>query len=159
MIKLDHSLLKLVKQGFDKSAFLPMPGGAQAPDPAMAGGDPMAGGGAPPMDPAMAGGMPPADPSMGGGMLSDPAALSGLGGAPTGMITITVDQLIQLIQAFGGGGKKIKNDGGAGTSSPSGAAPTQSSAGDDRSDLSGKIDQLTQMLQQVMGGQAGMPQM
>jgi len=80
-----------------------------AGDPAM-GGDPMAGGGAPPMDPAM-GGAPPMDPAMGGAPPMDPA----MGGAPPmdpmAQIQPMIDQAVQAAMAggaAGGAGPAIK---------------------------------------------------
>ena len=120
---LDHVKLQAVMDGFTKKAFVPMPGGAQQPvagagpmtegmaapmDPAMAGG-------APPMDPAMMGGDPamggmppegmPMDPAMGGmppeGMPMDPAMM---GAPPAGSVTMSVPELLQLIEVIKGGG-------------------------------------------------------
>jgi len=131
MENLDHVQLQAVLDGFKKQAFVPMPAGEQpaaggsamtegmaAPmqDPAMAGGappvdpatgmpmDPATAGGAPPvdpatgmpMDPAMAGGMPPIDPTM-------MEQLAGGGEAPGGTITLTVPELIQLMEVAKGG--------------------------------------------------------
>ena len=112
-MSVDKTLLELVKKSVKEAmekkanadAFVPMPGG-QPPmdpamggdpsmmDPAMMGGDPMAGG-MPPMDPAMmggdpmAGGMPPMDPAMMGG---DPMA----GGMPPAPPELPMDP-VQLV--------------------------------------------------------------
>jgi len=101
----------------------PMTAGMAAP----MGGDPAAAGGMPPvdpatgmpMDPAMAGGAP-MDPAMAGGMPMDPAAMGGEmpmdpammdmdpammgGGAMPGTVTMSIPELIQLIEVVKGGG-------------------------------------------------------
>lgn len=84
-----------------KKAFIQMPGGAPAGDPA-AGGAPMdpAAAGAP-VDPAMAGGMPtPGDPDAGGAPMDpamagmDPAMMAAMaGGAPMGVDPATAGML------------------------------------------------------------------
>lgn len=88
--KLDEAKANLLKRAEAlKRAFIEMPGGAPAGDPA-AGGAPMdpAAGGAP-MDPSMAGGMPPpGDPAAGGAPMDpsmagmDPAMMASMGGMP-----------------------------------------------------------------------------
>lgn len=115
-----------------KKAFIQMPGGQQPPmDPAAAGGDPAAMGGMPPMDPAMMGGdpaamggmPPPGDPAAMGGMPPMDPAMMGMpppgdpaaaGGAPvpdaapgSPMITISLDQLFEIIQKVLGLAKKV----------------------------------------------------
>lgn len=86
-------------------------------DPAMMGGDPAAMGGMPPpgMDPAAMGGMP-MDPSMMPPPGVDPAMMGmpppGPGGAPDAapgspMITISLDQLFEIIQKVLGLAKKV----------------------------------------------------
>ena len=120
--------------GLFKKAFIQMPGGqtqakeAQDPaaggmppmDPAVMGGapagappmDPAAMGGMP-MDPAAMGGMPPMDPMMGG--LPPPPGAEG-GAAPESapgspMITISLDQLFEIIQKVLGLAKKVGANG------------------------------------------------
>lgn len=111
-------------------------------DPAMMGGDPAAMGGMPPpgIDPA-AGGMPPPgmDPAAMGGMPMDPSMMPppgvdpammgmpppGPGGAPDAapgspMITISLDQLFEIIQKVLGLAKKVGVN-GSGVQQP--AAP------------------------------------
>lgn len=130
----------------------PSAGGAPM-DPAAMGGDPSAMGGMPmdpsmmggapaggvPMDPSAGGGMPPADPSMGA---VDPNSLAGamVNSAPaSGTITMTVQDLIaiiQSVQAPAKGKSKPTVEGAA----PAGAAPQ----GGDSS--SAKLDQILQML-------------
>jgi len=171
MEKLNHDLLKQVK-----NAFVPMPGGAAEPVAgagdmtaglasggigAAPGGDPNAGAVDPntgmPMDPAMQGAAP-VDPNAGGAIPPELlAALSGTmpggtggGAAPggPGTITLTVEQLIQLVQAFGNGGKKKPaGDTGAGGASVGGAAP----------DMSGITDKLDKILQAINPPSAGAP--
>lgn len=171
MNKLDNTLLKLVKQGFVPSGGLSEPaagagqmtnalasGGVGAPqgggdpnaapvDPMAAGGDPMAAGGAP-ADPAAAGGQIPPE------ML---AALSGTmpggvggGAAPgsPGTITLSVEQLIQLVQAFGGG-KKSSGGGGA---SATPAAGGGAGAAPDMSAITEKLDKVLQALNPASAG-------
>lgn len=117
--------------GLLKQAFIQMPGGQpqakEAQDP-MAGGlpppgmDPAAMGGAP-VDPAATGGMPPMDPMAAGGMPVDPM-MGGLppppgaegGAAPESapgspMITISLDQLFEIIQKVLGLAKKVGANG------------------------------------------------
>ena len=120
---LDKELMRDVISGFQKRAFVPMPGGAPM-DPAM-GGAPMdpAMGGAPmdpamggaPMDPAMGGapmdpamGGAPMDPAMGGAPM-DPAMMAALAGemggeaAPAaGQITMSVPEFIDLVATLRG---------------------------------------------------------
>ena len=98
-----------------KKAFIQMPGG-QGGDPA-AGGDPSAAGGMPPgVDPAAMGGMPPGmDPAAAGGMppgvdpaaagAPNPAMQDSAPGSP--MITISLDQLFEIIQKVLGLAKKV----------------------------------------------------
>ena len=117
--------------GLLKQAFIQMPGGQpqakEAQDP-MAGGlpplgmDPAAMGGAP-VDPAAMGGMPPMDPMAAGGAPVDPM-MGGLppppgaeGGAVpesapgSPMITISLDQLFEIIQKVLGLAKKVGANG------------------------------------------------
>ena len=86
-------------------------GGMPTVDPAMT-----ATGGMPPVDPAMmAGGMPPVDPAMmAGGLAPDPAAAGAAApeaapGSP--MITISLDQLFEIIQKVLGLAKKVGANG------------------------------------------------
>lgn len=89
--KLEEAKADLLKRAAAlKQAFVQMPGGAPAGDPAAGGApmDPAMMGGAP-MDPAMAGGMPPpGDPAAGGAPMDpamagmDPAMMSMMGGVP-----------------------------------------------------------------------------
>ena len=66
--------------------------------------DPAAMGGMPPMDPAAMGGMPPMDPAAMGGMPPmDPAMMGGMP-PPAGNITMSVPELLQLIEVIKGGG-------------------------------------------------------
>ena len=175
MNKLDNNLLKIVKQGFVPTSDMSEPVMGAGPMTAgltsggigaSPGGDPNAGG--MPMDPAMAQGGMPMDPAMQGAAPVDPnaggaippellAALSGTmpggtggGAAPggPGTITLTVEQLIQLVQAFGNGGKKKPaGDTGAGGASVGGAAP----------DMSGITDKLDKILQAINPPSAGAP--
>lgn len=110
-----------------KQAFVQMPGGQakQAKDPAA--GAAGAAGGMPPVDPALAaaGGMPPVDPAMAGGAAIDPTMLAGglapdpaAAGAATPeaapgspMITISLDQLFEIIQKVLGLAKKVGANG------------------------------------------------
>ena len=118
-----------------------------------AGGDPAAMGG----DPAATGA--PADPNAGGQMPPEMlAALSGTmpggtggGVAPgsPGTITLTVEQLIQLVQAFGGGAKKKPaGDAGAGA----GSAPAAGGAAPDMSGISDKLDKILQAINPPSAG-------
>ncbi len=127
MTTLDNAMLAEVLKGFDKLAFVPMPGGQAEPvagaSPMTAGmADPMmdpSGGGGMPMDPA-AGGMP-MDPAAGGmpmGPEGMPPELAGLmgGGEPMpaeGQVTLTGPELIELIRVLQGG----KSEGGEGLGS------------------------------------------
>ena len=138
-------------------------GGTPPMDPSMMGG---AGGGAP-MDPSMAGGGAPMDPSMmggaggpppdaGGGMPpADAGAMPPDASAmppPQSQITMSVPDLISLIQALGPSGAKVKTpktEGG-------GAAPAAGGGGN-TSGLEAKIDQLTQMLAGLGGPGGGAP--
>lgn len=105
-------------------------GGMPPMDPAAMGGAPA---GAPPMDPAAMGGMPPMDPAAMGGVPMDPAAMGGapmdpmMGGMPlppgpegaapqesapgSPMITISLDQLFEIIQKVLGLAKKVGANG------------------------------------------------
>lgn len=88
--KLEEAKANLLKRAEAlKQAFIQMPGGAQAGDPAAGGApvDPAAGGA--PMDPAMAGGAP-MDPAMAGGAPMDPA-MAGMDPAAMGMPPMGVD--------------------------------------------------------------------
>ena len=81
-----------------KKAFIQMPGGQPPADPAAMGGDPSMGGMPPPgMDPA----------AMGGGALptGEPAPPDSAPGSP--MITISLDQLFEIIQKVLGLAKKV----------------------------------------------------
>ena len=141
MEKLNHSHLNQIKQ-----AFIPgdpsqggAPGGAPGGDPnaqgAAPGGDPNAQGAAPApmapsgMDPAMAG-------MVGGGMPTDPNAPK-----QSGMMTISIDDLIKLVKVFN------KTGTGEGGAAPA-AAPAQPQApsGDPR------IDHIIELLHAQMGG-------
>ena len=111
-----------------KEAQDPMAGGLPPPGmgPAAMGGapvDPAAMGGMPPMDPAAMGGMPPMDPMAAGGVPVDPM-MGGLppppgaegGAAPESapgspMITISLDQLFEIIQKVLGLAKKVGANG------------------------------------------------
>ena len=158
-MKLDNELLRMVKAGF-----VPMPGGAppmdpamggMPMDPAMAGGappmggmppmDPAMAGGAPPMggmpmDPAMAGGMPPMDPAMAGGMPPmDPAMLeSALGGGGGSMITMTPEELTNLIQVV------------LGAKSGTGVSPDGAPASEPRK-KGGGVEAKLDMLMEALG--------
>lgn len=106
-----------------KKAFIEMPGGAPAGDPA-AGGAPMdpaaaggmppdMGGGVPPMDPAAAGGMPPDMAGM------DPAAMAALaGGAPLGVDPATAGMLGGMPPADPAAGAAGALAGGAAAGTP-----------------------------------------
>ncbi len=104
---LDHVQLQAVLDGFQKKAFVPMPGGQQP----VAGAGPMTEGmGAPMGDPAMGGmppeGMPPMDPAMGGMppemMGGMPPMDPGMMGPPSGSVTMSVPELLQLIEVVKG---------------------------------------------------------
>lgn len=156
-----------------KQAFIQMPGGqggAGAPpagDPAAAGGgmpppgmDPAAMGLPPGIDPSMMGGMPPPgmDPSMMGGMpppgmdpmamgmpppgAEDPAAGGSAPGSP--MITISLDQLFEIIQKVLGLAKKVGVN-GAGVQQPT---PAPEAAGLTQ-------DQLKATIYEALGQMAG----
>lgn len=156
MRKLDHKLLQLVKQSFVPSGQSqaepvagagPMTAGLANPvggdpaamgmDPAMAGMDPAAMG----MDPAMMG-MDPAAMGM------DPAMMGAAGAMPppapaAGTITLSVPELIQLVQAFNGAGgskkPKMKEE----------QAPVEGAG--NSSDA--KLDRVIQLLEGALGGQ------
>jgi len=132
--RLDYVRLQAVLDGFQKAAFVPMPGGQAEP---VAGSGPMTAGmaapmGGAPMDPAAMGGAPmdpaamggaPIDPAAMGGAPIDPAMLQALaGGGSTGStISMTIPEFIQLIQVIRGEGtanpdtaekpKKTKSEG------------------------------------------------
>jgi translation initiation factor IF-2 len=134
-------------------------------DPAMAGGappmDPAAMGGGMPMDPAAMGGMPPGgdpaamggDPAAAGGappmdpnMLAALMSSGGAGGAPApaqapGMITLSVQDLIALMQS-GGSKPKAKTDGAGGAAGAGGG------------DMGAKLDQIISLLGGNMTGGA-----
>ena len=146
--KLNYDLLKQVKKGFvqqpgaDPNAGM----GGMPPGGAPMGGDPMAGGMPMGGDP-MAGGMPMGGDPMAGGMPPPglDAAMAGLvgGGAPGGeapagpsQITISIDELIKLINMVN------KGSGGA----PANAAPAP--AGADTSELATQVSELVNMLKQ-----------
>lgn len=159
----------------NKQAFIQMPGGQsqdkQAQDPAAMGGmppagvDPAAMGGMPPtgMDPAAMGGMPtpgmdPAamgmdpsmmglDPSMAGGMPAPAAPVPGEQTAAPGspMITISLDQLFEIIQKVLGLAKKVGAN-GQGVQAPS--APAVESQGLTQ-------DQLKATIYEALGSVAG----
>lgn len=106
-------------RGAEKRAFVP--GG----DPSM-GGDPAAGGGAPPGDPSMGGAPPPGDPAAGGG------APPGGGGGDGGLMNMVLGMQQQLQQMQQGGGMGMQaGGGGAGGKNP----------------LTPKIDEKAVMLQ------------
>ena len=152
--------------GQAKQAQDPAAGGMPPPgDPAAGGmpppGDPAAGGMPPPgMDPSMMGGMPPPgmDPSMMGmpppgmdpmGGMPPPAPgmdpMAGGGSAPgSPMITISLDQLFEIIQKVLGLAKKVGVN-GSGVQQP--AAPEQG----------GGItaDQLKSTIYEALGSMAG----
>ena len=155
-----------------KEAFIQMPGGEQAApppgdpaaggmpppgmDPAMMGGDPAAMGAAP-MDPAAAGAMPPGgdpaamgmDPTM---MAMDPTMAGGVppAGAPDAapgspMITISLDQLFEIIQKVLGLAKKVGVNGSGVQSQP---APAPEAQGISQ-------DQLKATIYEALGQMAG----
>ena len=121
--ELDQARKDLIKRAEalkQKQAFVQMPGGAPA-------GDPAAGGA--PMDPAMAGGMPPAgDPAAGGAPIDpamagmDPAMLAAMsGGAPMGVDPATAGLLggmPPVDSAAAGAGGAMAGGAGAGTPEP-----------------------------------------
>ena len=151
-----------------KEAFIQMPGGEQAApppgdpaagempppgmDPAMMGGDPAAMGGMPPGgDPAAMGGMPPPgmDPTM---MAMDPTMAGGVppAGAPEAapgspMITISLDQLFEIIQKVLGLAKKVGVSGSGVQSQP---APAPEAQGISQ-------DQLKATIYEALGQMAG----
>jgi hypothetical protein len=124
------------------------PAGGMPMDPSMAGGAPIGpnmAGGAPAADPSQMSGAP-ADVGGGGGIPPElMAALSGAGaggGSSTSQITMTVPDLIQLIQALqAGGGSKPK-------SKPAGESGGAAGGSD------AKLDQILQILGGNMTGQA-----
>lgn len=140
--QLDEARKDLMKRAESfKKAFIEMPGGAPAGDPA-AGGAPMdpAAGGAP-MDPAMAGGMPPpGDPAAGGApvdpaaMGMDPAMMAAMGGAPMGVDPATAGML----------GMPPGPDAGAGAAA-AGAAPAQEPT------ITVSLSQLWDIVTKVLG--------
>jgi len=121
-------------------------GGTPPMDPAMMGGaapmDPAAMGGMPPMDPAAMGGMPPAGggelpPEAMGALPPEAAAMLG-GGGGTGTITLSVDDLVRLVEGVinatktrkaapaNGGGEAAPAGGseaGGGAAGPMGGGP------------------------------------
>lgn len=114
-------------EALKKKAFIQMPGGAPAGDPA-AGGAPMdpAAAGAP-VDPAMAGGMPPpGDPAAGGAPMDpamagiDPAMMAAMaGGAPMGVDPATAGMLgAPADPAAAGAAGAIAGGAGAGAPEP-----------------------------------------
>jgi hypothetical protein len=151
-----------------KEAFIQMPGGEQAAPPP---GDPAAGGmpppgmdptmmdpammdpsmmGGAPMDPAAAGGMPPPgmDPNM---MAMDPTMAGGVppAGAPEAapgspMITISLDQLFEIIQKVLGLAKKVGVN-GSGVQQPAAAPEAQGIS----------QDQLKATIYEALGQMAG----
>jgi len=156
----------------NKQAFIQMPGGQQdkqAQDPAAAGGMPPAGmdPSAMGIDPAAMGGMPEAmgdpmasggmpapgmdpsamgmDPTMAGGIpgaVSDPAQQAAAPGSP--MITISLDQLFEIIQKVLGLAKKVGAN-GQGIQAP---AQTPESSGLTQ-------DQLKATIYEALGSVAG----
>ena len=145
---LDMNLLRLAKEALDKEAFTPLTPEAMAaangPPPPM---DPSMMGGAPPMDPSMMGGMPPQggmpmDPSMMGGMPMDPSMMGGappmdpsmMGGAPPAggqPVTVSLDDLRQLLAESGSDDKD------------SGRATNR--------DIMNKLDEIEGMLADALG--------
>ena len=115
-----------------KQAFVQMPGGAPAGDPAAGGApmDPAAAAGAPMdpamMDPAMAGGMPPGDPAAAGAPMDpamagmDPAMMAALaGGAPMGVDPATAGMLgAPADPAAAGAAGAVAGGAGAGAPEP-----------------------------------------
>ena len=115
-----------------KKAFVQMPGGQPAGDPA-AGGAPMdpAAVGAP-MDPAMAGGMsPPGDPAAGGAPMDpamaggdpaamgmDPAMMAAMGGMPPMGVDPATAGMLGGMPPDAGAGAAIAGGAGAGTPEP-----------------------------------------
>lgn len=161
---------KEVDSMLKKKAFIQMPGGEQPPppggdpaaagmpmDPAMMGGDPAAMGMPPPgMDPAAAGMpmdpsmMPPpgVDPAMMGmPPAGDPAAAGAPEAAPgSPMITISLDQLFEIIQKVLGLAKKVGVN-GSGVQQPA-PAPSPEAAGLTQ-------DQLKATIYEALGQMAG----
>ena len=143
---------KEVDSMLKKEAFIQMPGGEQPPPP---GGDPAAAGMPPPgMDPAAAGMpmdpsmMPPTgvDPAMMGmPPAGDPAAAGAPEAAPgSPMITISLDQLFEIIQKVLGLAKKVGVN-GSGVQQP---APSPEAAGLTQ-------DQLKATIYEALGQMAG----
>jgi hypothetical protein len=126
---------ELTKEAFtptgDPAAGGAPPAGAPPMDPGMAGGG-MPPAGAPPMDPGMAGGAPP-------GM--DPAAAAAAPGPP---IQVGLQDLVQFMQMYGGGGAEAAA-GGAPGGAP-GAAPGGKKGGTDQ-----KLDEISQKLDELLG--------
>jgi len=177
LVKLARARLTAVAgRLLEKQSFVPMDasgaGGAPPMDPAMAAG----GGGAPPADPSMAGGGGGMDPSMaggGGGAPQPPTGQDPAAGMPP--LQVNLNDLVQLMSMVGGGqtgapaGPEAGGPAGAG---PEGAAPAEAAgkkkkpaeapAGDPAATMllqqvSGKLDNLTALLNQVLGalGQVG----
>ncbi len=117
--RLNMDLIKAARASLRKQGFVPADQQGMTPvDPnaAAAGGMPPQGApmpqGAPPMDPAMAGGAP----APGGGMPQDPAALGG-GPGQAPLISVSLDDLMQLFaqvsgQGAGGSGGAPGGEGG-----------------------------------------------
>lgn len=126
----------------------PPPAGGMPMDPAMGGGAP------PPMDPAAGGGAPPVDPTTGAPM--DPAG----GAPPPGQpVMVSLDDLIQLFAMVQEGGMPGGEAPGGGEEAP---APNEAekpkggrSTADAIDEMSGKLDQLIEILGGAAGG--GMP--
>lgn len=109
-----------------KKAFVQMPGGQPAEDPAAGGApmDPAAAGGAP-VDPAMAGGMPPpVDPAAGGAPMDpaamgmDPAMMAAMGGMPPMGVDPATAGMLGGMPPDAGAGGAIAGGAGAGTPEP-----------------------------------------
>ena len=167
MIKLNHALLREVKQGFVPQGGQEEPVAGAGPMTAGLagggmGGDPNAGGGAPPMDPSMggggAGGMPPMDPGMqgmpppvpAGAPAGDPNAQASQAGSPP--ITLSIDDFIRILESvakISGGGK-----GGKSSTPAAAAAPAAGGTAPDP-----RIDHIIGLLHGAMGGSAGGPPM
>jgi len=177
--RVNSVMLKLAKQNvaralskreaaeLKKEGFVPMgPQGATAPppmDPMAAGApppaaggmpmDPAMGGAPPPMDPAMGGAPPPMDPAAGGAPPMDPAA----GGAPPPgqPVMVSLDDLMQLFAMIQEGGAP----GGEEPPVEEAPAPNEEKApeggrntADAIDELSGKLDQLIELLGGAVAG-------
>jgi len=130
-----------------KQSGVPMGGGAMPPmDPSM-----MGGGAGMPMDPSMMGGaMPPMDPSMMGGAAAMPPAAPPA--APGGQaVTVSLDDLRQLLQEAQGGA------GGTTEKGPDGDTSKVTAA-----DIMDRLESLEMMVgslaQALVGGEAGLPE-